>query len=475
MVTGTPTSTISLPIYVGKYDAWQIQGQTNVQINVYPPITFYIQPTYTFFQYQAANIQLNANGGDNSEYTWLVEDECIMNLESNEEHVANFSVSTETVGSFECDVICQQTNFPENEHSEQVNISIEGSFWAVDPLALVFPSTETILTVTLTNTTVNGSPFNYTLNLSSSAYYDILSNLSGNLSSGEHATIEVMSFNNNNPYELSAQLQISINSGAYNSIVELTTQAACSPSPGDVNNDSIVDVLDIVATVAYVMGTLEFDSCQFQAGELSGDGSIDVLDIIIMVGLAIPDPARAITASQATIIKTSNGLQLEALVEGLQMELKHGPSFELELSPAWIADYVTRGTVTRVIIIHPESNQLFTTSSEFEIVSLKAVSGNNYLPVNIIEPGGFSLETAYPNPFNPVTTISYYLPHDSQVKLTVYALNGQEVTTLVNQVETGGYHEVRLNFNEFDLPSSIYFYSLEAPGCKMVQKVMYIK
>jgi hypothetical protein len=111
--------------------------------------------------------------------------------------------------------------------------------------------------------------------------------LSGNLSSGEQAIVEVMSYVNNNPYELSALLQISINSGIFNSVVELTTQTDCNLASGDVNGDEIVDILDIITTVSFVLENLELDPCQYEVAEINGDGQIDILDIIMIIDIVI--------------------------------------------------------------------------------------------------------------------------------------------------------------------------------------------
>ncbi len=74
-------------------------------------------------------------------------------------------------------------------------------------------------------------------------------------------------------------------------------------------------------------------------------------------------------------------------------------------------------------------------------------------------PKEFSLSQNYPNPFNPSTTIRYALPSESKVKLSVYNLLGQLVTTLVNNVEQTGYHEVV--FNALNLASGVYFYTID--------------
>ena len=225
-VTGTPQSVVDLPIYVGKYNAWQIQGVTNVLINAFPAVFFNVQPNYSFFQYQAGQIQLNAAGGNNSDYTWSIDDTDLLTIDSTRNNSTWFSVNTSNSGTFQVNVTSQQADFPENSHTEQINFDVQGSFWSVSPLQVSFPAVQDTEMVIISNTTVNGSPFNYTLSLSNWAYYNILSPLSGNVSSGESDTVKVVSYENNEPYPLSAQLTVSINGGAYASIVSLLTEAA---------------------------------------------------------------------------------------------------------------------------------------------------------------------------------------------------------------------------------------------------------
>ena len=72
---------------------------------------------------------------------------------------------------------------------------------------------------------------------------------------------------------------------------------------------------------------------------------------------------------------------------------------------------------------------------------------------------GFLLEQNYPNPFNPSTEISYNVPEDGLVRLTVYNSLGQLVRILVDSQHTAGSHNV--TFDAGDLPSGTYMYRLE--------------
>ena len=70
-------------------------------------------------------------------------------------------------------------------------------------------------------------------------------------------------------------------------------------------------------------------------------------------------------------------------------------------------------------------------------------------------PKEFVLEQNYPNPFNPTTTIRYALPKESKVQLRIYNVLGQEVKTLVDEIQDVGYKSVE--WNSGSVASGIYF------------------
>jgi hypothetical protein len=94
-------------------------------------------------------------------------------------------------------------------------------------------------------------------------------------------------------------------------------------------------------------------------------------------------------------------------------------------------------------------------------------------------PSEFRLAQSYPNPFNPSTTIAYDLSEEAMVRLSVFNTLGQEVTRLVDGVETAGYKFVM--FDASALPSGVYFYRMNATGTQTgatytkVMKMLMIK
>ena len=92
--------------------------------------------------------------------------------------------------------------------------------------------------------------------------------------------------------------------------------------------------------------------------------------------------------------------------------------------------------------------------------------------VNIL-PEDYALHNSYPNPFNPVTTISYQLPKSEFVNLSIYNTNGQLVETLINRQIQSGYHSIKWDgSNEV---SGVYFYRLSAAGYSATGKCILLK
>lgn len=89
------------------------------------------------------------------------------------------------------------------------------------------------------------------------------------------------------------------------------------------------------------------------------------------------------------------------------------------------------------------------------------------------KPVKFGLKQNYPNPFNPSTTITYHLEKNEYVKLAVFDILGNEVSTLVEgEVESGEHH---VKFNATGLSSGIYFYTLRSESQNITRKMILIR
>ncbi len=80
---------------------------------------------------------------------------------------------------------------------------------------------------------------------------------------------------------------------------------------------------------------------------------------------------------------------------------------------------------------------------------------------------------SFPNPFNPIATISYELPAEGFVNLSIFNSRGQAVAVLVNANMTDGVH--RIEWDAQDLPSGLYLSRLTADGSTRTHKMMLLK
>jgi hypothetical protein len=83
------------------------------------------------------------------------------------------------------------------------------------------------------------------------------------------------------------------------------------------------------------------------------------------------------------------------------------------------------------------------------------------------------LGSVSPNPFNPVTRITYWIPRSTRVNLAIYDVNGRLIETLVNAKKDRG--EYVVNWHAGDLSSGVYFCRFEAGDFSENRKVMLIK
>ena len=104
---------------------------------------------------------------------------------------------------------------------------------------------------------------------------------------------------------------------------------------------------------------------------------------------------------------------------------------------------------------------------------------NSYTPIiNSVAKGGlipteFALSQNYPNPFNPTTSISFSLPEASDVRLEIFNIQGQKVTTLVNKQLEAGNHSI--NWDGRDAASGVYFYRIDAGSFTETKKMLLLK
>ena len=211
---------------------------------------------------------------------------------------------------------------------------------------------------------------------------------------------------------------------------------------------------------------------------MSGDGVYNILDIVALVNCVLSDTCggRVDDATHSSLIIKSNMVSIESdgFIGGVQMALRHGAAFKIEMTDrALFADYLTRGNETRLLVITPETDELFSYSSNFDITDV--IITNSYAEVSVDWPivAKISLSDAYPNPFNPTTMMTLTLPVSGEIQVEVYNLLGQAVSTLASgYIDMGTYN---LTWDASNVSSGIYFVKAQADGFTATQKLMLFK
>ena len=85
----------------------------------------------------------------------------------------------------------------------------------------------------------------------------------------------------------------------------------------------------------------------------------------------------------------------------------------------------------------------------------------------------YRLDQAFPNPFNPSTTITYEIPRQEEVSIILYDLLGREIAILLNEVKHAGRYTLKISGS--NLSSGVYLYRMRTGSFISTKKVLLLK
>jgi hypothetical protein len=298
---------------------------------------------------------------------------------------------------------------------------------------------------------------------------------------------------------------------------------------GDANIDRSVDIADVVSTVAFILGKIDFTSRQFMAADVVPNDTINVADLVGLINIILgrwpgPSPSSYL-GPMATVKLDYEDLKpgttgevnvlanLQVRVAGAQIKIDYDPkqlSFEApqlsEWSDKFIAEYKDNKQGKLTVLLYNLSNDPIS-RGEGKFLSLPVtVSPNSIDKIklgideivladqNAVEipvdygktsvPKAFELSQNYPNPFNPTTTIKYALPSVENGEATlpttlkIYNVLGEVVRTLVDEPRSPGiYYQVWDGKDDQgnEVASGIYFYRLKVGKFSETKKMVLMK
>ncbi|MAX10365.1 MAG: hypothetical protein CMG13_05895, partial [Candidatus Marinimicrobia bacterium] len=118
-----------------------------------------------------------------------------------------------------------------------------------------------------------------------------------------------------------------------------------------------------------------------------------------------------------------------------------------------------------------QMHDLYSDSDPWSDLSISFIDNLALDARSIVE--GFGLESVYPNPFNPSTTIEFYAEHDSDVNVSIYDLNGRLIETLLSSRINTGSHNIQWDASNHS--SGIYIVQVQFEDSMHSSKIMLIK
>ena len=219
----------------------------------------------------------------------------------------------------------------------------------------------------------------------------------------------------------------------------------------------------------------------------------NVYDVII-------EPEMIYPPNGESIVFDSNQDSIQFIWTGAAYpEFEIGPDFEyrlriVQLNDISVTTYNFYDLVDTTFVFYPDSisptnsniNYVWTlyTYQQDLVTVLDGQSGvfsiiNSFVNIHNGElPYHYKLYPAFPNPFNPLTSLRYDLPNDGMVSITVYDMMGRVVKTLVNATQTAGPKLVQWNAtNDKNEPVSagLYLYSIQAGEFRKTNKIVLLK
>ena len=208
-----------------------------------------------------------------------------------------------------------------------------------------------------------------------------------------------------------------------------------SALPGDLNNDGVVNIQDLVLVAS------QFGTTGPSAADLNGDNTVDIRDLVLVAN-ALNAAAGAPSVKQPTAAVVNNWLQLaqQNAADTVGTSLPKGFSY-------------TRG-----------------------IQMLEQL-------LAALTPDTTALFANYPNPFNPETWIPYQLAKPADVTVNIYASDGNVVRTLALGHQAAGVYKHRSHAAYWDgkndlgetVASGLYFYTLTAGDFTATRRMLILK
>ena len=280
----------------------------------------------------------------------------------------------------------------------------------------------------------------------------------------------------------------------------LCEDGGCATTSGDVNEDAMLNIQDLITMVNHILGSSPLMDCALESADMNMDGIVNIQDLISLVN-AILGSARSaelngtavveyLTSGEDMVIKINSDID----IAGVQLSMINVSQLDIEMkdNSHINQDANFSGGINRYLA-YSMFNQPFDSRTTEILIFSGANLGVDDFQLTVADingdalilshsqkgktyrtgPHSFELADLYPNPFNPSTQISFSLPMDDFVKLSAYDVRGNEVDVIFEGAQSVGQHSY--TWNASSLPSGVYYIRLQAGELVTNQKALLVK
>ena len=281
---------------------------------------------------------------------------------------------------------------------------------------------------------------------------------------------------------------------------DLCISGGCSTVAGDLNEDEILNIQDIITMVNQILGSTSLEGCALEAADMNMDGIINIQDLISLVNTILGSARIAQLDGHAKVEYVTSGNDLiiqvnsDIDIAGIQLSLIGNTQVDIELkdNSHINQEYSFKNGITRYLAYSIFNQPFDSRTTELLIksagdlkmndieVTMADINGDAFYLTHSQRgqdyksgPHSFELSKLYPNPFNPSTEVSFSLPMDGHVHLAAFDVRGKEVDVIFEGAQTVGQHSY--TWNASNLPSGVYYIRLQAGTLVTSQKALLIK
>ena len=277
----------------------------------------------------------------------------------------------------------------------------------------------------------------------------------------------------------------------------------CNDMSGDINDDMLIDILDIVNVVNMILtggiNSSDFTECEKSDGDFDGNGTINILDVIQIINVVLGTNRLVDTDNNSYLdaVYDIEGedliltLSSESSLSGLQLSFYSDHLMDISIndnqnrSDLYLATDLHEDIQSYVVFSMENSSfdnnsleLVIENGSMLDIEAINILAGSKYgneleLRWNISEVQNFKLNKVSPNPFNPATQVEYEIDQAGQMILSVYNVTGQKVSELYNGYQSEGTYNVVWDASE--MSSGVYYISMLMNGHQETMKAVLVK